>query len=86
MSENVKIRKIHQAWLCTEKQMLRYGCVFGFVDNDPLQDIATSPVVEYAIPANKSFVEVVTRSGTTYHIVNPDKDFIKDILKYMDDK
>lgn len=86
MSENEKIRKIHQAWLCTEPTMHRYGCVFGLVDNDPHQDIATSPVVEYAIPANKSFVEVVTRSGTTYHIVNPDNDFIKDILKYMDDR
>lgn len=86
MSENGKIRKIHQAWFCTEPTMLRYGCVFGLVDNDPQQDIATSPVVEYAIPANKSFVEVVTRSGTTYHIVNPDNDFIKDILKYMDDR
>lgn len=81
-----KIKKIHQAWFCTEPTMLRYGCVFGLVDNDPQQDIATSPVVEYAIPENKSFVEVVTRSGTTYHIVNPDNDFIKDILKYMDDR
>lgn len=81
-----KIRKIHQAWFCTEPTKVRYGCVFGLVDNDPQQDIATSPVVEYAIPANKSFVEVVTRSGTTYHIVNPDNDFIKDILKYMDDR
>lgn len=86
MSENVKIKQIHQAWLCTETQMLRYGCVFGLVDNDPQQDIATSPVVEYGLPSDKSYVEVVTRSGSTYHIVNPDNDFLKDLLVYMGDR
>lgn len=28
-------KKIHQAWLLMDTRMVRYGCVFGLVDNDP---------------------------------------------------
>ena len=79
-------KKIHQAWLLMDNRMVRYGCVFGLVDNDPKLDIATSPVVEYEIPSDNSYVIVKTRSGSTYHIVEPDNNFLKDLLKYMGDR
>lgn len=79
-------KKIHQAWLLMDTRMARYGCVFGLIDNDPTMDIVTSPVVEYEIPSDKSYVIVKTRSGSTYDIVNPDNDFLKDLLKYMGDR
>lgn len=79
-------KKIHHAWLLMDTRMARYGCVFGLIDNDPTLDIVTSPVVEYEIPSDKSYVIVKTRSGSTYDIVNPDNDFLKDLLKYMGDR
>lgn len=86
MKEPEKVVEIHQAWLLMDKSKVRYGCVFGLIDNVPELDIMTSPVVEYAMPADRSFVEVTTRSGSLYRIVNVDSEFIKDLLTYMDDK
>lgn len=86
MKEPGKVAEIHQAWLLMDKSKVRYGCVFGLIDNVPELDIMTSPVVEYEIPSDRSYVIVVTRSGSTYRIVNPDSAFIKDLLTYMDDK
>lgn len=80
------VTEVHEAWILTDKDKVRYGCLFGLVCLDPEVDIMTSPIVSYSHPANAEFVEVITRSGSTYRVVNPDSDFMKQLLTVMDDK
>ncbi|QPI18028.1 hypothetical protein POP12_236 [Pectobacterium phage POP12] len=65
--------KIYSAWLMHEQKYPRYKCVFGLIDVEKKVDIVTSPVVSWCYSGTDIIVK--TRSGSLYHIVDPDDDF-----------
>lgn len=81
-----KIPEVHQAWIVLDESVARYGCVFGLVDNDPTQDIQTSQIASYFQSNDQTWIDIITRRGSTYRVVYPDAAFMCDLQQYLDSK